>query len=178
MSKKKSGKAKTELITNQKNVTLKRQSGNFYPKSIKITCLAYYSLGYTMDTISKNLSIPKSTIHGWVHGSLNQDGSEDRDVIRNCAEQLNEQLQSTLTITANRLFVQAMDSDRVAKASTKDLIISASVALDKARLLAGASTENHSHFHWSRNKQDASKQVDKDEQLLNQLESDIQALNQ
>ncbi len=71
-----------------------------------------------------------------------------------------------------------MDQDKIDRSSTKDLIISASVALDKARLLAGASTENHSHFHWSRNKKDASKQVDKDEQLLNQIRSDIQALNQ
>tara|TARA_Y100001951_G_scaffold54816_1_gene43500 strand:- start:27 stop:563 length:537 start_codon:yes stop_codon:yes gene_type:complete len=178
MAKKKAGKPKTELITNQKNVTLNRKAGNFYPKSIKITCLAYYSLGYTMDTISKNLSIPKSTIHGWVHGSLNQEGSEDRDVIRSCAEQLNEQLQSTLTITANRLFVQAMDQDKIDRSSTKDLIISASVALDKARLLAGASTENHSHFHWSRNKKDVSKEVDKDEELLRQIKTDIQSLNQ
>ena len=43
---------------------------------------------------------------------------------------------------------------------------------------AKALYENHSHFHWSRNKKQVNEDVSKDEELLDQLESDIQALNQ
>ena len=178
MAKKKSGKAKTELITKKefKPITkpLKRNTYNTYNKEIKHNALAYYSVGYSTNQISKALDIPTKTLQSWFNG----DFDADDDVVSAYASKIKESLQSSLILKANRCFTEALKDEKMDKSSTLQLVTAGSIMVDKQRLLAGESTENHSHFHWSRNKQDASKQVDKDEDLLNQIKSDIQALNQ
>ena len=178
MAKKKSGKAKAELVTKKefKPITrpLKRNAYNTYNREIKHNALAYYSVGYSTNQISKALDIPTKTLQSWFNGDFEADDA----VVSAYATKIKESLQSSLILKANRCFTEALKDEKMDKASTLQLVTAGSIMVDKQRLLAGESTENHSHFHWSRNKKQVNEDVSKDEELLDQLESDIQALNQ
>ena len=175
MAKKKSGKPKTEFKAELITKDIPRNKYNTYNQEIKNNAMAFYSLGYSTTQISNALNIPYNTLASWFNGD--PDNFQD-NVVSEYAERIKQSLQSSLILKANKCFTASVLDSKLEASSTLQLATAGSIMVDKARLLGGESTENHSHFHWSRNKKDVSKQVDKDEQLLNQLESDIQALNQ
>ena len=99
-------------------------------------------LGYKSPQISQIVGLAPSTIDDIIakHGRWGE-VTETSVFVRLRAEQ-NKVLESAFRAGAARLFARAFDEDKLSKASTYQLVTSAAIAVDKARLLGGESTEN------------------------------------
>jgi hypothetical protein len=99
-------------------------------------------VGYSGESISRIAKLSRSS----VTDILNQKGHwstlVESPVFKALRREQNQVLEAGFRASANLLLQRAFDESKLEKASTYQLVIASSVALDKARLLAGESTQN------------------------------------
>lgn len=93
--------------------------------------------GSSRREIAEKLGISKSTVHAFICQSKLDDISHN-----DLASKVKARMASDMILNANSLFDEAMTDEKIEKASTLQLVTAGSILVDKARLLAGESTEN------------------------------------
>ena len=109
------------------------------------TVVAMSEGGYGPSAISRNLEMPRSTVNDILHGRSGWDKIHDQVWFREYVNKQRVSLQASLTEIAKRGLIRV--DETIDKASTGQAMWAAAVAIDKARLLAGESTENIAHAH-------------------------------
>lgn len=100
-----------------------------YPEEVRAELLRrVLEDGEHVATVAREMGVSRSTLHAWL-----AELKEERKVQ---VELENIELQDLLTAKAKE-FVLAADKGKLAKASVKDLLIAAGIALDHRRELAG-----------------------------------------
>lgn len=98
--------------------------------------------GYTPAQIAPEVGLPAGTVHDIIHRHRRWGEIAEKPVFRRLRETQNQTLEAAFRAGAAQLFAKAFDEDKLAKASTYQLVTSAAISIDKARLLAGESTAN------------------------------------
>jgi hypothetical protein len=113
-------------------------------KAIEAMTLA--DTGMTPSQIAPIVNMPESTIDGIIkkHGRWGE--IADAPVFKALRVQQQQVMESAYRAGAAKLFARAFDESKLEKASTYQLVIASGIATDKARLLAGESTENVSQI--------------------------------
>lgn len=108
-----------------------------YGDEMRMMAMALRDQGSSRSEISKKLGISTSTVHAFISESKLDDISHS-----DLASKFKARMANELILNANSLFDTAMHDEKMEKASTLQLITAGSILIDKARLLAGESTEN------------------------------------
>ena len=103
--------------------------------------------GYTNTEIGRKAGLAESSVRSILsrHGKWGE--IEEKPVFAALRAEQNKHLEAAFRTASAQLLARSMDEDKLAKASTYQLVIASSVAVDKARLLAGESTENIAVHH-------------------------------
>lgn len=150
--------------------TRKKQDA-VYPDELKIFAKTLWLKGYKRDTIAEILRVGRTSIHTWIN-----DPHVDALMNKELADAIKSNLVSDLYIKAHKLFSVGSEDERMDKSSTLQLYSSAGIAIDKARMLAGESTQNVAHVHQRRD-QFTDQVSEKDDELL-KLEAEIALLEE
>lgn len=145
----------------------KRNPYNTYPDQIKLQAFIFRKLNYSQTMISRMLNVPQATLHGWFQKSASEMGI-DENVVSVHAEKLGKELSDELIINAKTCMFNAMREDKIEKSSTKDLAVTASIFIDKARLIKGESTNNN--FTYIKNQ-------DRNHDELDNLENELRIID-
>lgn len=109
-------------------------------KAMEVLTLA--DTGMTPVQIQPIVNMPPSTIGDIIRKHERWGEIAEKPVFSALRAEQNKVLESAMRAGAARLFARAFDESKLEKASTYQLVTSAAIAVDKARLLAGESTEN------------------------------------
>lgn len=108
-----------------------------YSDEIRLLAMSMRDNGSSRKEIAKTLGISTSTVHAFISQSKLDDISHS-----DLASKVKARMASDMILNANSLFDAAMSEEKTEKASTLQLVTAGSILVDKARLLAGESTEN------------------------------------
>ena len=98
--------------------------------------------GYTPTQISRETGVSQPSISGILHRHGRWGEVTKLPVFNELRREQNLHLEAAFRAGAAQLLGRAFDESKLEKASTYQLVIASSIALDKSRLLAGESTEN------------------------------------
>ena len=116
-------------------------TGSKYTDVQRKEAMVAYAIGGNMAAIERSHSVPKATLHYWVHSDW---GIELLEQVR--TENQNEHISQyhELTRKALRKADLAIDNlgDDLSAGDIKALVVTGATATDKARLLLGLSTSN------------------------------------
>lgn len=109
-----------------------------YGVELKLMAQAMRDQGMGRKEISEKLGVSTSTVHAFFSEMSGLDDITHADL----AQKFRNRLSSQMILDSKFLFDSATDEEKVAKASTLQLVTAGSILIDKSRLLAGESTEN------------------------------------
>ena len=96
-------------------------------------CISLHCIGWTVRQIVEETGVPISTVQRWIKGDHHLSVID----IEANTNKLKSKIQSQLIVNASRCLALAMDDEKTAKASTKDLTVSAGIMLDKSLVMDG-----------------------------------------
>jgi hypothetical protein len=98
--------------------------------------------GYMGQQIANVTGLPASSVSEIIrkHGRWGE--VADKPVFIALRQEQNKVLEAGYRTAAGQLLARAFDEDKLAKAGTYQLVVASGIAIDKARLLAGESTQN------------------------------------
>jgi hypothetical protein len=99
-------------------------------------------VGYSGAAISRITQLNQASVSDILNGKGHWSTLVEKPVFHELRRTQNQVLEAGFRASANLLLQRAFDESKLEKASTYQLVIASSVALDKARLLAGESTAN------------------------------------
>ena len=99
-------------------------------------------IGFTQQVIADRTGINQRTVSDIVNGHGRWGEIVERPLFAKLRLEQQQHLEAGYRLAAAKLLERAFDEDKLAKASTYQLVISSGIALDKSRLLAGESTQN------------------------------------
>ena len=103
--------------------------------------------GYSGQEIARNTGLNNRSVYDVLHRHGRWGEVAEKPVFIRLRAEQNQHLEAAFRSAAAEFLVRSMEEDKLAKASTYQLVIASSIAIDKARLLAGESTENVAHLH-------------------------------
>jgi hypothetical protein len=98
--------------------------------------------GYQGQRISEAVGLPASSVSDIIARHGRWGDIADKPVFEALRRQQNQTLEAAFRAGAGQLLARAFDEDKLAKAGTYQLVVASGIAIDKARLLAGESTQN------------------------------------
>src|SRR3990167_4614557 len=104
--------------------------------------LVHHDFGYRPAVIAELLEISDNSVRDIIHGKGRWATLPQKPVLARIREEQSRRLELAYRTTAAITMERALEEDKLAKASTYQLITSSAIAIDKARLLAGESTAN------------------------------------
>lgn len=114
-----------------------------YSDTIKATALALVSQGYSYRQAADEVGVRShNTIREWVARNVEDKGFLDDFGLHDLASQIKKRMSNRLYTQAHHVF-EAMSEKDIESASLLQKVTAGSILIDKARLLAGESTENH-----------------------------------
>lgn len=130
---------KAELVTDQRYNR---------PEAIKLLAVALYAAGYTTRAIASQLDASQASVVSWINNpKYNGEESSSDDSLSDVSAHIKDTLSKKLYLIASKSFNHAMEDDKIEKASSLQLATVGAIAIEKARLLEGSSTENISHLY-------------------------------
>ena len=99
-------------------------------------------VGYSGAAISRITQLNQASVSDILNGKGHWSTLVEKPVFLELRRAQNQTLEAGFRSASNVLLQRAFDESKLEKASTYQLVIASSVALDKARLLAGESTAN------------------------------------
>ncbi len=142
-----------------------------YTDEQKKLCLAYWASNISFPEIERVTGVPRSTVHQWTKG-LDMDKLDITEV----SERVKDSLASMCNMMAQKSFFAAFEPEKIAKASTLQLVTSGGILVDKSRLLSGESTENVLHVY-HKMKGHKTNTIDI-EHRMNELEAEIHTMDE
>ena len=97
--------------------------------------------GYMGSQIARKTGLAQTTVHDILNRHGRWGEVAEQPVFAKLRRDQQIHLEAALRTASAKLLDRAMDEDKLAKASTYQLVIASSIALDKSRLLAGEPTE-------------------------------------
>ena len=113
-------------------------NGNRHPEELKLLAKAMRASGYTYHGIAAKLNVSAGSVHDWVN-RVEERRFEDTEL----TEQIKAQMSGKVYSTANHILSKVSDED-IERATLQQKATSFGIMIDKARLIEGQSTENHS----------------------------------
>lgn len=123
-----------QLLNNAKKTV---ETTNRYPLEFKLLALKLRSLGRSYQNIADTLNVKSdSTIYQWCNDSTILDNVHAMDLVND----ISDSMSSGLKLKASTLFSKAMDDDKLAKASTLQLVTAGGIMIDKSQVLSSKPT--------------------------------------
>ena len=120
------------------------------PSIDPVKAAAAYTLqesGHSGRQIARMTGLPRGSVHDILSGRGRWKKVPELPVFRRLRQEQSQRLEAAFRQGTSVLLERAFDDEKLAKASTFQLIYASGIAIDKARLLAGESTENVAHLH-------------------------------
>lgn len=108
-----------------------------------------HAAGYSGNDIARRTGVTRPSVQDILAKHGHWGVIADKPVFIKLRLEQNKALEAAFRAGSAELLGRAFDEDKLKKASTYQLVIASSIALDKSRLLAGESTENIAVHHES-----------------------------
>ena len=119
-------------------VSCRTQPQRQYPPELKTVAVAKFLGGQSYSEIAAEIGVPRANVYRWVQNYEGVDSFGFRELL----DRVKAALPGQYFNYAARLANEAMSPEKIEKASTLQLMTAAGIAIDKARLIEGHSTEN------------------------------------